>query len=174
MRSCRSTHSRGAPAGAELRLWTPPDLPLGADLERRGTTLPELTVEWAGGMVGHPSMYGLLGGSIGSAGGAELAAWSGASYSDSLAGRADMVAFGVSDDRVISEIRDAAPRLVVGLAAEGRASSSALVFYMLACLVESLLTRGVARIEEEVWTEYGRAWAAAREWTERHPSHDTT
>jgi hypothetical protein len=108
-----------------------------------------VTVEWAG-QAGHPSSYGLLGGHRADATRLDLQA--GGTYSESLAGAADEIRFGLLPEYEAS-IREgvAACPAAITLAGHGALGSSAFVFRRLAALLATLLCDGVPSHDQALW-----------------------
>jgi hypothetical protein len=136
-----------------MRLWWMPGF-------RTGSRLPSSArVVW-GGRPGHPSSYGLLGGSTFRQ--ARLAVSSDEStYRDSLAGSADNVRWGlpVEYQAAVLDALTQQPRpVMVGTAAHGAIGSSSSVFRGLAVLLARLLATGVPDNDVEVWKLRDRCW----------------
>jgi hypothetical protein len=134
-------------------MWTPPDRPApGVD----PTTM--ICVEGAGGMVGHPSTYGLLGGreAHGEAD-SPVDLLRGPSQA-ALAGRADIVEFGFPTDFERVVLEEARARIIITVAAHGLASSSPLVFRGLTRMLLWVLDHGIPTTDEQMWS----AWDSAK------------
>ena len=155
----------GTPTGeGRLRIWTAPEWPL----SHLGIAAPGVTtVEWVG-RYGHPSGYGLLGGTLASTE-AEVSQpeLGRGPFPGNLAAEQAPVFFGLSQKAYWSAVAEAAPRLTLQVAAEGEVSSSAFVFYRLASMLVSLLADGIPASDEEVWTHWATATRLAVSWVEK-------
>jgi hypothetical protein len=127
---------------------------------RTGSALPSwATVEWSG-RIGHPSSYGLLGGTpsrvpsvnVGEAGGR---------FADSLAASADDVRWGLPPEYEgpVLEVLVAQPRPVhINRAAHGLVGSSEVVFRAVTRLLCQILTAGLPADDLEVWKLRDACW----------------
>ena len=146
------TSDRGPRLG-KLRLWTPPDRPApGVD------PATMICVEWAGGMVGHPSTYGLLGGREARGETESPVDLPLGRFPASLAGTADVVEFGLPTEFERVVLDEARSRIVVTVAAHGLVGSSPLVFGGLTRMLLWVLEHGIPTTDEETCA----AWNAAK------------
>jgi hypothetical protein len=130
---------------------------------RDGSNLPTfVNVEWAG-RVGHPSSYGLLGGTR--ARQPDLRIWTSTSpFKQSSAGSADQVFWGLPaeyEDTIERTLADQASAVSVGTAAHGMVGSSNLVFMGLTTLLCRLLGAGIPINDDDVWRLLDSCWSEA-------------
>jgi hypothetical protein len=139
------------PGGTRLRIWTPPDSPVG--LRDDGT----VSVELATGQPGHPSTYGLLGARAGNSDTTFVVPTNGEAFLGAAARAADVVQLGLPEEYRPGIGRVQPRGLVVTVAAHGRFSSSERMFGFLSVLLSRLLEHGVPEQDEAVWQLYREA-----------------
>jgi len=144
---------RDRPFG-RIRIWTPPDRP-------KGAAASPIVVEWAG-LVGDPSSYGLLGGTLVEGETRIDAPLDGTAFPDSLA-RNDRGAFGLPAGYRAGVLAAVPFGLAVSVAAHGMASSSPLTFGELARLLVIFLRHGIPEGDDEVWRTFDEARDEARQ-----------
>lgn len=136
-----------------LRVWSAPDWPTGA------APAGGLAVEWAS-QVGHPTSYALLGGYRRDVATLEVES-TGPEFDGSLAGRADVVEFGLPDeyrDAVSETLAALGEKAAVTIAAHGRFGSSVMAFRLVAAFLASLMTTPDLEDAElwEIWAGSAR------------------
>jgi len=139
-----------------LRIWTTSGF-------RSGSGLPSsVRVEWAG-RIGHPSSYGMLGGTRSPISRVRVFP-SDAKFRDALAARADDVRWGLPaeyESVVVDALHDQLLTVSVSQAAHGTVGSSPHVFRALTNLLCRLLAEGVPLEDSEIWRLRDRAWNQA-------------
>lgn len=128
---------------------------------RSGSGLPSsANVEWAG-RIGHPSSYGLLGGTR-TTGAPQVAVWPDAApFRHSLAGRGDHVRWGLPQEYeapLLDALRRQPVPMRISTAAHGEVGSSLHVFQSLAALLGRVLAAGVPPEDEELWRWRDACW----------------
>jgi hypothetical protein len=116
--------------------------------------------EWAG-RVGHPSSYGLLGGTRVDKSAVRIQA-SGAKFRDSLASGADDVRWGSQPEfevAILDALQSQPQGVLVSQAAHGAIGSSPYVFARLARFLGRILTTGVPAEDAEVWRLFDQVWS---------------
>ncbi|QIM20242.1 hypothetical protein G7075_02225 [Phycicoccus sp. HDW14] len=115
--------------------------------------------EWAG-RVGHPSSYGLLGGTRAQASSIRVAE-SGATFRDSLAGASDDVRWGLEqgyEPAIMAALGAQLQPVLITTAAHGSLGSSPHVFGCLARLLSALLATDLPSEDNDLWRMVDRAW----------------
>jgi hypothetical protein len=108
--------------------------------------------------VGHPSTYGLLGGREARGETESPFNLPLGRYTASLAGKADVVEFGLPSQYERVVLDEGRSRFIVTVAAHSRVSSSPLVFRGLARMLVWVLDHGTPTTDEEMWA----AWDSAK------------
>jgi hypothetical protein len=117
-------------------------------------------VEWAG-RAGHPSSYGLLGGTRADKPGVRVQP-SGAKFRDSLASRADDVRWGLEpeyESAILDALESQPQGVLVSTAAHGAIGSSPYVFARLATFLCRILSTDVPVEDSEVWRLFDQVWS---------------
>ena len=132
---------------ARLRVWTPPDGPVAGIVE-------QLVIEYAG-RVGHPSSYGLLGGSLSTSTHPVELRLDGEPFAATMAAREDAARFGLPAEYSTAVASALSDGVVVTVAAHGLASSSQLVFASLASALSRWLAAGLPDDPDVMWEQFG-------------------
>lgn len=132
----------------------------------RGASTPDgsrrpgwVHIEWAG-RVGHPSSYGLLGGTRAQASSIRVTE-SGAKVRDSLAGAGDDVRWGLEqgyEPAIMAALDAQLQAVLITTAAHGSRGSSPHVFGCLARLLSALVATDVPSEDHDLWRMVDRAW----------------
>jgi hypothetical protein len=117
-------------------------------------------VEWAG-RVGHPSSYGLLGGTRVDKSVVRIQP-SGAKFRDSLASGVDDVRWGSQpefDVAILDALQSQPQCVLVSQAAHGAIGSSPYVFARLARFLGRILATDIPAEDAEVWRLFDQVWS---------------